>query len=490
MALIDVIAREPSVAADANPVEAPDERLRKAVVSCVHLLFVMLILEGLIRKWVAPEYSRVLYFVRDPVVLLTYVLALRAGAFQRVHALLVVGLVFAVLMIPVAAMQLSSSGSPAQLLFAAYGWRNYFLYLPLPFLIAATFRLEDLGRFCRFAIVALTFAAPVAVLQFLSSPNAPINVGSSDDIGLQFQNIASANGHIRPAGLFTSILGMVELTASTAAFVLACWIMPRGKRPAPASWTIVGSVAIAASLAVSGSRSMYLQVALVIMAALVSGLLMRRSALLARATTIPIVLVGAFILLFPVLFPEGFSTIVTRWTAANQVEAGGTSGRALANYLDFLPYVGRVPLIGYGLGLGGNAAILLDAANVSQSADPYGGSRILTAETDWARHLLDLGSVLGLLFIAYRVVFTGYLGMVAARATWRSGNALPVLLFGYVGIVLLQEQITGNGVVNGFVWIYVGLCMAASRIAARMRPSGNTEPPMDVEAVRPRNMMS
>src|SRR5438309_6196911 len=42
---------------------------------------VLLIFEGSLRKWVVPEYSNPLLIIRDPVVILIYLLALRARVF-------------------------------------------------------------------------------------------------------------------------------------------------------------------------------------------------------------------------------------------------------------------------------------------------------------------------------------------------------------------------------------------------------------------------
>src|SRR5687767_13125474 len=60
-------------------------------------IFWLLFLEGALRKWVAPEYSRLLFFVRDPLVLLLYWKAWRMGAFRNPSPFLTAGLGFAVL---------------------------------------------------------------------------------------------------------------------------------------------------------------------------------------------------------------------------------------------------------------------------------------------------------------------------------------------------------------------------------------------------------
>jgi hypothetical protein len=54
---------------------------------------------------------------------------------------------------------------------------------------------------------------------------------------------------------------------------------------------------------------------------------------------------------------------------------------------------------------------------------------------------------------------------MAVRATRVSRSPLPLALFGYVGILLLNGQITGHGTVGGFAWLFLGLCMASCRIA-------------------------
>jgi len=113
-------------------------------------------------------------------------------------------------------------------------------------------------------------------------------------------------------------------------------------------------------------------------------------------------------------------------------------------------------LQGYGLGLGGNASTLLGAR-------VDGHLPVSLAETDWARHIVDLGPVLGLLFVIFRIVLVAWVGVRAVAATRRGSDPLPLLLFAYVATELLQGQITGQGTINGYVWLFTGLSLAASR---------------------------
>jgi len=117
-----------------------------------------------------------------------------------------------------------------------------------------------------------------------------------------------------------------------------------------------------------------------------------------------------------------------------------------------------VPPLGFGLGFGGNAAILMKATIDGVQPGVY-------AETDYARHMVDLGPACGIAYIVFRVVFVVWLLRRALRATRRSGDPLPMMLFAYAGYTVLVGQISGHGSINVYGWLFAGLCMAASRNA-------------------------
>jgi len=49
----------------------------------IWVYFFLLIFEGVFRKWLLPQFSDVLLVVRDPVVLVIYMLAIKARLFPR-----------------------------------------------------------------------------------------------------------------------------------------------------------------------------------------------------------------------------------------------------------------------------------------------------------------------------------------------------------------------------------------------------------------------
>ena len=453
----------PGSAGNALVAAAEGATAQRRIVPLVILLFWLLVFEGVLRKWVAPQLSQALFFIRDPVVLLIYAYALHGRVLRRVDPLLQLGLAFALLALPLAAAQVSLLGNSQLMSVVIYGWRQYFLYLPLPFIVAATFTEDSLLRFARHVCVAVIITAPVELLQFHAPPAAVINRGIAEDERLQFQSFGYTAGLVRPSGTFTSTAGVTELVASSFALLLAVWLMPGKVRGAARALLLLGTAATATCLALSGSRAAFLHCGIVMLCALLLAAIAREPALRLRALFFPLTLLTVLAVLYPIVFPDALAAILSRVSEAHvlesQVSSLGIFGRALYETTDFLSFLTRAPLAGYGLGLGGNGRSYFTFADADFLAR-------ISAESDWSRHIVDLGPIVGALFIIYRIAFVCILLGWVLKATRRLGSAFPLLLFGYVGIGLFYGQLTGHGTVGGFLWLYLGLCMAACSAAA------------------------
>jgi hypothetical protein len=454
-------ARQPIAAAADRPLAY------RRIETLVILLFWLLVFEGALRKWVLPHFARELFFIRDPVVLLIYWYALRAGVLRRGGPLLKLGLGFAVLALPIALAQISMLGNSQLLTVAIYGWRQYFLYLPLPFIVAATFTQRSLLRFARHVCVAVIMTAPLEFLQFHAPSSAVINRGIAEEESLQFQSFAYTGGLIRPSGTFTSTVGITELVSSSFALLLAVWLTPDKSRGLPSILLWIATAATAVCLALSGSRAAFVHCGMVMSCALVLGGVTRQQWLRNRALLVPLSLLAVLVVLYPIVFPDALSAMLTRVSEAQAAESQfsslGIFGRALYETVDFLTFMTSAPLQGYGLGLGGNGRSYFTSADANLLAR-------IAAESDWSRHIVDLGPLVGVLFIIYRIAFTGLLLAQVLKATRAASKPFPLLLFGYVGIGLFYGQLTGHGIVGGFLWLYLGLCMASCNSAPAGEP--------------------
>ena len=423
------------------------ERARRRLVMLVFLVYWLLILEGILRKWVLPEYSKELFFIRDPFVLLVYFIAFRNGMWPKLQGLFLAAVILGLLVGVLVIAQLLVTHHTTALL-AAYGWRAYFLYIPLAFIIGEQFRREDITRLIRHTLLLSLPIAVLVAIQFYSPPASWINI----------QAFSGIMGRIRPAGTFSSAVGQWMFGASLVAFLITIWVSRAKERPVGRTLLYLATAAAFVCLGVSVSRGMIVQAAIVMLSAIFAGLIMRGGASTMRAWVFPLILSIVGIALFPILLPEAYEANAARWETAYVAENRnfqlGFIGRALHNFFLFLSFIPSTPVIGWGMGLGGNAGhmakdILLPAL----------------AEDDWSRQIVDIGPVFGLLYIAFRVCFFIILGLRSVGATRRSGQALPIVLFGFIGITLLFGQITGQGSAHGYVWIFVGLLMASINLS-------------------------
>jgi len=429
----------------------------------VMVIYLLAIAEGSLRKYAFPQLGQYIFFIRDPFLVVAYVLATRFGLWPRANVYFSISIFMCLFGVLLFAMQYGVGGfSEHRVILGIYGWRSYFLYIPLAFLVGEQFRAADLLLFAK---VTLALSLPIAILvalQFSSAPDAPINVGIAGETELQFKGMHLAGSHIRPAGPFTSNAGQQQVVATAWAFALAFLIAPRASRRIGIVLLLIAAASILTCIGLGGSRGTLLQCVLIGLFAVSMGFVGRGAALKAKALAFPAALAGLAAVLYPIVFPEGFTAFSERWTAADAAESqtfeGGVFGRALFGFIDFFRLVTDAPALGYGLGFGGNASITLGAT--IDGVMP--GS---LSETDYARHMVDLGPALGICFIAYRVALAIWLTRLVLAATRRVSDPLPMMLLSYAVYVVLLGQITGNGSINVYGWLFTGLCIAAAREA-------------------------
>lgn len=434
----------------AEPAATSEEATRRLIVNLTFTVYWLLIFEGALRKWVLPQASEVIFFIRDPFVLLIYYLAFKHRLWPQRSTMLWLGLGLAGLFVPLLFIQLMAYDfSP---LISAYGWRNYFFYLPLAFIIGYNFRGEDLARLMRQTLIIAIPLAMLTFYQFLSPPDAFINKTYTKDALI----FTVAGDIVRTYGTFTFTLGQVLFVASTIAMLVGAWIIPKQSRPLGLWLLLLATAGVITSFAVNGSRSIFFYTAFIFASAILSGLIMYRPQVRLRALVLPIVVGIAGAIIFINVFSTSWHAIEQRSATAEAME-GSPIVRALKGF-DISEYLGDdTPLIGYGVGYGTGGGAKLATGQI----------KLILAENDWHRIMLESGLVFGLLYIAYRVLFTLWLFVEAMNATRRANNPLPLLLFGFIGIVILDGQMTMQGTVNGYAWLFAGFVMAANRLGRR-----------------------
>jgi len=424
----------------------------RAVRTSIWVYLVLLLLEGVLRKWVLPSLSDPLLVIRDPVVLAIYFFALRARVFPWnafVIVLAVVGVLSMLLTIGI----FLEDFIPMKviLLVTLYGFRSNFLHMPLIFVMANVLDLEDVKEIGRWTLLLMIPIAALMVVQFKASPDSFIN----KTVGLgEAQQLATAGGKIRPPAVFSFISGPVLYLSAAAAFLIYGALSERVYKGWP---LLVSSAALLAAVMVSGSRACVLAVGLVALAILIIVVVHPSAVNKIGGTLLALAIIGFLLVLFGSRIPflkEGMDVLSERFTtsaeAAETTVVGGLIERVAQEFTDPFVYLPKMPLTGWGLGLGtaGGARFLL------------GQGTLLFSENEWTRILAESGPILGFAFIFWRVALMVKLFRVGLRAL-KAGEVLSILLFSTAFLGVLNGQL-GQPTTLGFTVVLAGLCLAAA----------------------------
>ncbi|MEO7166287.1 MAG: hypothetical protein ABI787_01635 [Spartobacteria bacterium] len=410
----------------------------------IWLYLLLLIFEGAFRKWIIPQLSSPLLLVRDPVVVAIYFLALRAKLFP--HNVYVVTLEVIAVLCWATGIIVLLPYLPIQtiVLVTGYGVRSDFLHLPLIFIIPAVFDLEDVKRIGRWTIIGMIPMSVLMALQFAAPPESFLNRAAGVGDGMQMQ---AGGGKIRPPGVFSFVSGTVYYSSAVAGFLLHAILAKLPYR----TWLLYGSGAgLIVALGVSGSRSAVLAV-VVVVASLGVILLLRPSLVDKAGRHLFLAVMVLWMVSYLPIFREGIGILSDRFTESAEETSivGGLVERTLGGFTEGLSVIDRVPLGGYGLGVGtsGGASFLTGQAS------------FLLAENEWSRILLESGPILGIAFLIWRCAFAFKIGLFSIRQV-RAGNTLPLFLFS-AGIFAVLQGPFGQATTLGFAVVFAGLCLAA-----------------------------
>ena len=425
---------------------------RRRLRQLLWLYFWLLIFEGALRKWVVPGLSNPLLLVRDPIALLALWWGwplLRQRRLQIwLQPLMLFGSLGGLLAVTV---------GHGDLFTALYGARVFLLQMPLIFLFAAVFDRRDV---IRFAWVLLWLSIPMTVLLAIQSglPDSHfLNVGPGGFGTAAFQG---ALGRSRPPGTFTFISGVVSFYSLAAASLFMVLygskVRQRGRL-----FCMVAGIALVVALPVSISRSL-LAAYLLVLVSLIVTLLISRVRILPLVSGLFAVLIAFGLATTLPVFQDTSVAFLARWEGAgaasgsDREEVGDVGiatnqlqNRVLPGFTQPFSDLDGIPLLGNGIGMGSNVG-------AQRLGD---GKGFLLGEGGWEVSIGELGPVLGLPFILWRVALAFWILRLALLATSR-GNRLPLILVGASFLDVLTSQLSQpTGL--GFMVLSGGLTLAA-----------------------------
>ncbi len=414
------------------------QRCVRAARLMVWIYFWLLFGEGILRKWLLPDYSAPLAVVRDPVLIVALVLTMRAHLFPL--NILTVSLGF------VAFCSLAVGLLPEDntLLVDINGFRTDFLHFTLLAIMPVIMTREDVNRMVKFSIWLLPWIALLMVIQFYSPKDSWIN--RSTGISIESIQVGADVDHIRPPSIFTFISGVAEYVTMVSAFLLAAMI---GRISLSPLALLAGGAGLFVAIAVSISRMALLGVVLVVLTFLIFTLFRPNMA----SQLIVLVVIGmvmALVLLQLGFLDKSLNTFSTRVELASDNEGGVSGGvaRILNVVTDPIRAWPGVPWFGLGLGTLTNAAIMLTVGNLSH----------IQVENETTRLLWEGGLIMGPMFIFWRFMLGAYLLLQSLRVAFQHGEPLALFLIPIAAQLVMIGQL-GRPTTLGFTAFTAGLCL-------------------------------
>ena len=412
----------------------------------IWLYLALLLSEGALRKWIVPGLSNELLIARDPLVILIYIVALSNKRFV-VNGFVMLD-AFLAIMSFVGGMLSPDSTFIATLI----GLRCYFLHLPLIFVMERTLDREDVFRMGRLLLWVAVPETLLVVDQFYSPQSALVNFDVGGNVGV---GMPGALDRFRPSGTFSFTTGVSEFYPLALAMLLGL-LISRKKLSLPVA--IAAGLSILVAVPFSISRTNFLTCIIVLLTALLSMLILPKLPMLVVRC---IVVAGALACILPWLgfFSEGLRVFEARWADSNSNSVKGFQTSIVERALnDIMPPTDYIlnsdSLMGEGVGYG------------TMMAQAYltGKRNFALGESEWPRILLEMGPILGLIFIGMRVALCGRM-LIAGLLALRRDNVLPILIC-VDGVLLVLNGQWGQPTTLGFATFTAGLTFAAANISA------------------------
>ncbi len=384
----------------------------------IWVYFILLIIEGGLRKWFLPALATPLLIIRDPVAIWLIYITWRRGLLKPniyLYGMIIIGI------ISIFTALLLGHGNP---LVALFGARILLFHFPIIFVIGNIFTREDLIKIGK---ATLWMSIPMTILialQFYSPQSAWVNRGVGGDMA--GAGYSGASGFFRPPATFSFTTGTTMFYSFLAPFIFYFWLYPKNINRI----ILVGStIGLFAAIPLSISRGLFFQIGVTAFFTMIATF--RKPEYIGKLVVAIIGIILTFLILSQTSF---FSTatlaFTSRFTDAS-VSEGGLKGTLVDRYLGGL--IGSIagsgdePYFGYGIGMGTNVGSQLLT----------GGRTFLIAEGEWGRVVGELGPLMGLSVIFLRLGFTFKL-LVGSYKKLALGDLLPWLLLSYALLDVAQ----------------------------------------------------
>jgi len=429
----------------------------------LQVAMVLVVLEGAIRKWLFPGAQDLVYFAKDVVLLGGYAGFLRSRERARYRApsmpalriALVVGAGFGLL-------EIFNPYLP-NLLVGALGFKAYFFYVPLLYVMPAAFSSDvELARFLRRYSMISVPVGFLAMAQFFSPASSPLNTyarGSEGGGAGDYITTFGSSSFVRVTGTFSYISGYASYLFATSILILA--ILSAIK------WRFKGHLKVYLALGMTlsgmmmtGSRGPVFTLALLFPFYWYLAVVRERQggAIFAR------LMIGVVLLAIALSYaaPQAIEAFQDRALGSED-----SRSRFSAPFLAPFVVISDAGPFGYGIG-----ATHQTAAAVTKGVVPYSWLNGHITEVESGRVMLELGPVGFLLVYWVRIylIFFALSQVFKLRTGFHRAVAISAFLF---FLAELPGGVVFDVTTDVYLWFFGGLLMTVMRLD---RPAGAAVP--------------
>lgn len=417
----------------------------------VQIALVLVIFEGAIRKWLVPGAQDLFYFAKDVFLLGAYVGFFRSPARRRyrppaapvLYAALAAGIFLGLL-------QIFNPLLP-NLLVGILGFKAYFFYVPLIFVLPAMFQSDQelIVALRRYLLLAIPVGA-LAVAQFFSPPSSPLNIYARPTSNAAAIATFGSSTYVRVTATFSFISGYTSYLIATVVFLLV-WM-------ANARWRIRGNILMYGALSItllgmlmSGSRGPVLLLAALFPFYWWLGVLREQGG----GGTFGRLLLGLS-LVAAVLAWAGEDAIGAFYGRALGIE--DVPSRLTTPFQAPFHVIGDAGPFGFGIG-----ATHQTAAAVTPGIPPYAWLRGLLIEVESGRIMLELGAIGFAIIYLIRLYLLLFALAQVFKLRTRFHRSLAVGSFLFL-LGSLPGGIVFEVTSGVYYWTFVGLLFLAMRL--------------------------
>jgi hypothetical protein len=416
----------------------------------VKLVLYLVILEGAFRKWVLPEESSILYFLKDFFLVAAYLGYLLDARRDKTRLdlwswrfFLYIALIFFVYcVLELLNPRLTHPG------IGFLGFKAYFLYVPLVYLMKDVFKSED--DFTRFFRKFIAFAVPVCFLgaiQFFNPVTHPLNRYVWGE-----KEIAAFGSTLMPriTGTFSYISGLNSYL--TIIFCLVIGFLMSKRNSVFASFlNYLVLVCCCGSVLMTGSRTPVIEIAVVFLFFIFFfGINILQ---FIRRYLIQFILIGLLVSVATIkFFPVALKAFEYRVARAGIEEPKSRIKDLVRFPVQEMELAG---LVGHGIGYTQQGTTqLLEHFNIDATEHEIG----IYYEEEPERVMLELGFIGFALFYLFKLAVCLLCFQIFANVTNTELKPFTLGLSGFVTVNFLMP-IVFNHVTNVFFWMSAGMVL-------------------------------